>query len=238
MADKKISQLTAASTPLDGTEVVPIVKSGSTVKVAVSDLTAGRAVTALSATLTGGVVNGVLYLNAGKVATSGSALQFDGTNLGIGAAPAAKLHVDGGSFVNSASTVPALGASIVAGEIHAGESNLAAADSGYLRLSAGGGTTAGVKAAIDILRDSGGASEVRIYTSGTERMRVDLNGNARVGTAALTTTATNGFLYVPTCAGVPTGTPTAITGLAPIVVDTTNNRWYFYSGGAWRNAGP
>lgn len=41
MADKKISQLTAATTPLAGTEVLPIVQSGSTVKVAVSNLTDG-----------------------------------------------------------------------------------------------------------------------------------------------------------------------------------------------------
>lgn len=39
MADKKISALTAASTPLAGTEVLPIVQSGATVKVAVSSLT-------------------------------------------------------------------------------------------------------------------------------------------------------------------------------------------------------
>lgn len=46
MADKKISALTSATTPLAGTEVLPIVQSGSTVKVAVSDLTAGRSVAA------------------------------------------------------------------------------------------------------------------------------------------------------------------------------------------------
>jgi hypothetical protein len=56
--------------------------------------------------------------------------------------------------------------------------------------------------------------------------------------AALATNATNGFLYVPTCAGTPTGTPTAITGMAPMVIDTTNNKLYFYSGGTWRDAGP
>lgn len=33
MADLKISQLTGASTPLAGTEVLPIVQSGSTVNV-------------------------------------------------------------------------------------------------------------------------------------------------------------------------------------------------------------
>ena len=54
MADKKISALTGASTPLAGTEVLPIVQSGATVKVAVSDLTAGRAISATQLTLTTG----------------------------------------------------------------------------------------------------------------------------------------------------------------------------------------
>ena len=44
MADKKISQLTGATTPLAGTEVLPIVQGGNTVKVSVSNLTAGRTV--------------------------------------------------------------------------------------------------------------------------------------------------------------------------------------------------
>jgi hypothetical protein len=39
MADTKISALTSASTPLAGTEVLPIVQSGATVKVATNDLT-------------------------------------------------------------------------------------------------------------------------------------------------------------------------------------------------------
>ena len=54
MADKKISALTAATTPLAGTEVLPIVQSGATVKVAVSDLTAGRAISATAVTATTG----------------------------------------------------------------------------------------------------------------------------------------------------------------------------------------
>jgi hypothetical protein len=46
MADVKISALPAASTPLTGGEVLPIVQSGTTTKVAVSNLTAGLAGTA------------------------------------------------------------------------------------------------------------------------------------------------------------------------------------------------
>ncbi len=76
-------------------------------------------------------------------------------------------------------------------------------------------------------------------TSGSERARITSSGNfVAGGSVALATNATDGFLYVPTCAGTPTGTPTAITGMAPIVVNTTNNKLYFYSGGAWRDAGP
>jgi hypothetical protein len=80
---------------------------------------------------------------------------------------------------------------------------------------------------------------VYFITNNTERMRITAAGNIIAGaSAALATTATDGFLYVPTCAGTPTGTPTAITGMAPIVVDTTNNKLYFYSNAVWRDAGP
>ena len=51
MANQKISELPAASTPLAGTEVLPIVQGGVTVKVSAADVTAGRAVNAASITL-------------------------------------------------------------------------------------------------------------------------------------------------------------------------------------------
>jgi len=53
MANSKISALTSATTALAGTETLPIVQSGATVKVAVSDLTAGRAVATGNLTTTG-----------------------------------------------------------------------------------------------------------------------------------------------------------------------------------------
>lgn len=83
MADKKISALTGASTPLAGTEVLPIVQSGSTVKVSVADLTAGRAISALSATFTNalaianGGTNGTATPTAGAVSYgTGTAYAF------------------------------------------------------------------------------------------------------------------------------------------------------------------
>lgn len=56
MADTKISALTGATTPLAGTETLPIVQSGATVKVSVANLTTGRAISATQLTLTTGNV--------------------------------------------------------------------------------------------------------------------------------------------------------------------------------------
>jgi hypothetical protein len=53
MADLKISALTASTTPLAGTEVLPIVQSSTTKQVSVANLTAGRAVSGSSFAVTG-----------------------------------------------------------------------------------------------------------------------------------------------------------------------------------------
>ena len=67
----------------------------------------------------------------------------------------------------------------------------------------------------------------------TALMTLNAAGSLVLGSAAVATTATDGFLYIPGCAGAPTGTPTSQTGRVPLVVDTTNNKLYFYSGGSW-----
>lgn len=77
--------------------------------------------------------------------------------------------------------------------------------------------------------------------SNTNLAHFDGSGNFRsngtnviVGNAALSTSATSGFLYIPTCAGAPTGTPTTNTGTCAMVFDTMNNKLCVYSGGAWK----
>ena len=75
----KVTNLNVDS--LDGADWASPAALGSTTPAAVS-------ATTLSAsgnlTLSGGTANGVAYLNGSKVVTSGSALTFDGTNLGVG----------------------------------------------------------------------------------------------------------------------------------------------------------
>lgn len=77
-----------------------------------------------------------------------------------------------------------------------------------------------------------------VASSPRTTLRIDRNGSVQCGLAALATNATTGFLYIPGCPGTPTGTPASYQSLVPLVVDTTNNKLYFYSGGAWRDAGP
>ena len=54
MADTKISALTGATIPLAGTEVLPIVQGGMTKQVSIANLTAGRAVSTASLTMSTG----------------------------------------------------------------------------------------------------------------------------------------------------------------------------------------
>jgi len=60
-------------------------------------------------------------------------------------------------------------------------------------------------------------------------------GNTVVSTgSALATTATDGFLYIPTCAGTPTGNSTDYAGSLPIVYDTSGNKlWINTTGTTW-----
>lgn len=72
MANSKISALTAATTPLAGTETLPVVQSSATTKVTVANLTAGRAVSALSVTTTSdSTINSITVgKGAGAVSTN------------------------------------------------------------------------------------------------------------------------------------------------------------------------
>jgi hypothetical protein len=88
MADLKISQLPSASTPLAGTEVLPIVQSGSTVQVSVNNLTAGKAVSASTVsatTVTATTLQGSLDTNvaAAKLTVSGTSVVASGTDTNI-----------------------------------------------------------------------------------------------------------------------------------------------------------
>ena len=78
----KISALTSATTPLAGTETLPIVQSSATTKVTVANLTAGRAISAATITSTG-VTSALVFTgnNNGTYPTqqAGGTISFNGS---------------------------------------------------------------------------------------------------------------------------------------------------------------
>lgn len=76
---------------------------------------------------------------------------------------------------------------------------------------------------------------LRIGTGSAVSIQVETNADVRLGnTAGLVTSSTVGFPYIPSVAGTPTGVPTARTGFAPIVYDSTNHKLCVYDGG-WKS---
>jgi hypothetical protein len=81
MSNSKISALTGATTPLSGTEVLPIVQSGATVKVSVGNLTDGlntipvaKGGTGLSSLTSGGI----LYASSTSALSTSSSFTYNG----------------------------------------------------------------------------------------------------------------------------------------------------------------
>jgi hypothetical protein len=84
MADLKISQLPAATTPVAGTEVLPIVQTGTTSQVSIANLTAGRSVAASDITVTTALATTFdTNVAAAGMTMAGSSIVADGTDADI-----------------------------------------------------------------------------------------------------------------------------------------------------------
>jgi hypothetical protein len=94
-----------------------------------------------------------------------------------------------------------------------------------------------------LLSDSAHRAHV-VFTAGASALSattrfsslVQIEGALVVGAAALSTGATDGFAYLPSCAGPPQGVPIDRAGTTPAVIDSANARLYAYVGGGWRSA--
>jgi hypothetical protein len=79
-----------------------------------------------------------------------------------------------------------------------------------------------------------GASQINLVGGGIQSLAATSTGSIVIGPgSALAISATDGFLYIPACAGAPTGTPTANAGTVPIVFDTTNSKIWIFNG-SWK----
>jgi hypothetical protein len=88
------------------------------------------------------------------------------------------------------------------------------------------------------VRNDGTADAFTVSDAGADVFVVQDGGNVVIGTGAISTSATDGFLYIPSMAGAPSGTPTDQSNLSAICHDTTNNRLYLYDhvSNAWQYA--
>ena len=110
-------------------------------------------------TLNGGTANGVLYLNGSKVATSGSALVFDGTNLGIGGS--------GDPF----------------GRFYGRSAGLSSSSTAFLELNAASGSTSGIDFGANAVRTAGitsNATETNFTTLGATPLLFGINGSEQM----------------------------------------------------------
>lgn len=99
------------------------------------------------------------------------------------------------------------------------------ASNGQIRRS-GGGLTFGT---LD-------SNIITFMTISTGRGNITTGGDWNIGnTNVYATTATAGFLNVPSCAGTPTGVPTPDSGKVPLVVDVTGNKLWGFYGAAWHD---
>lgn len=77
---------------------------------------------------------------------------------------------------------------------------------------------------------------IAIGTNGITLLKVGGDSTVAINTAQLATNATNGFLWITSSAGAPTGVATApYTGACALHYDATNNKIYVRSGGTWRS---
>jgi len=153
-----MAQTSLNSTGVASSGALSLQSNGTTEAIGIS--TGQVATLAQNPILTSGTVNGLAFLNASKVLTTGSALTFDGTNFAVSASTAALRTAD-----------PSTGYSYY----RAGNTN----GNFYIGIDNAAGSFFNVANARVLYAD--GAYPMVFYTNATERMRLDSSGNLGVG---------------------------------------------------------
>lgn len=204
----------------------------------------------------------VMFSDGTNIAQNNSSLFWDNTNgrLGIGTNnPTARLNVAGGGiriasgFGNSTNR-PSLNNSIIGNyEIRgvgsiSGNAQNDLADDGFLRLSAGGGTSVSSQSSIDISGYStipDMSDNIVMRTAGTERVRIDNSGNVNV-TGKINVTDPSGNVVTKASGFVNRGVDVtlgnlkariAATGNISLQLSTISGTYSVYGSGVYSQGG-
>jgi hypothetical protein len=188
--------------------------------------------------ITSGSASTALGVLAGSTQTTATNCSFIGYGAGDSTAVGATGHFVVGSNSAAISTL-----FIGNGETNAAPQNIlynATGGSGSniagasFTIAGGIGTGTGIGGSVLFQVAPAGSSGSTANTL-TTALTIDQLSNVVPGTAALSTSATNGFTYVQSCAGTPTGTPAgSYAGRIPLVYNTSANTLYFYNAG-WQS---
>lgn len=177
-------------------------------------------------TLTTGSRNILLGEAAGKNLANNAGQNFvAGSDASAGAARIDNVYFGRGYQATAPSSYTIRGTGAVAGT----GTDVAG---GNVTVSAGLGTGAAAPASVILASTTIGSTGT---TAQTQITGATVNRGSLIAgpNTALATNATDGFLYIPTSAGTPTGTPTTQTGAVAMVYDSSNNQLYVYNGG-WK----
>ena len=195
MADVKISGLPASTTPLAGTEVLPIVQGGATKQVSIANVTAGRAIAATSITTD-------TYKAA---SSSGGALQNSGgtPQLQWGAGGGNNLSVDVAININPANAAVAISPT--------GTGTVAISPAGALTINPTAASTINNTSIGATTASTGRFTSVTATTGsvviGTSGQGIDFSATAGTGTSELLADYEEGT-WTPSFSGTVVGTLT------------------------------
>jgi len=184
---------------------------------------------------------GAVFVGGYKIAATSAGLLLDSTTGGTASAVAVSSGGGGGAGVATGNYVVGdLGHDAYGGQYEVATVNASTGAVATFTVRVYPSFTSGAAPANPIAVTGGSGSGWTVNATWPSAPRVQFQasgGNTLVGTgSAIATNATSGFLQLPTMAGAPTGAVGA-AGQAAVVIDTTNNKiCWSTGGGTWKCA--